>query len=54
MTFEEMLSRCGEQTKSANDSIKIKFEMWDVTMTHAAHYMEPNMDCDDETPRRCR
>ena len=54
MTFEEMLSRCEEQTESAHDSTKIKFEMWDVTMRHAAHHMEPNMDCDDETPRTCQ
>ena len=54
MTFEEMLSRCEEQTESGHDSTKIKFETWDVTMRHAAHHMEPNVDCDNETPGTTR
>ena len=54
VTFEEMLSRCEEQTESAHDSTKITFEMWDVMMRRAAHHMEPNMDCDNETPGTCQ
>ena len=54
MTFKEMLSRYEEQTVYAHDSIKIKFERWDVTMRHAAHHMEPNVDCDKEPPRTSR
>ena len=53
MTFKELLTRCEEQTESAHDSTKTKFEMWDVTMRHVAHHMEPNMECDNETPRTC-
>ena len=32
MTSEEMLSRCGEQTESTHDPMKIEFETWDVTI----------------------
>ena len=34
--------------------MKIKFETWDVTMRHATHHMEPNVDHDDEPPRTSR
>ena len=54
MTFKEMLSRCEEQKESVHDSIKIKFETWDVTMRRVANNMEPNMDCDKEPPRTSR
>ena len=51
MTFEEMLSRCEEQTESAYDPMKIKFETWDVAMRNVTHHMEPNVDHDDELQR---
>ena len=54
MTFEEMLSRCEEQTDSAHDPIKIKFETWDVTMRRVTQHIEPNMDCDEEFQRTSR
>ena len=54
ITFEEMLSRREEQTESAHDPIKIKFETWDVTMRCVTHDMEPNMDRDEELQRTSR
>ena len=54
MTFEKMLSRCEEQTDSAHDPMKIKFETWDVTMRCASQHIEPNMDCDKEFQRTSR
>ena len=54
MTFEEMLSRCEEQTESTHDPMKIKFETWDVTMRCATHHMELNVDCDEELQRTSR
>ena len=54
LTFEEMLSRCEEQTDSAHDPIKIKFETWDVTMRCVTQHMEPNMDHDKEFQRTSR
>ena len=52
--FEEILSRCEEQTESVHDPIKIKCETWDVTMRCVTHQMDPNMDCDDEPLRASR
>ena len=54
ITVEEMLSRCEEQTDSAHDSMKIKFETWDVTMRHVTQHIEPNMDHDKEFQRTSR
>ena len=52
--FEEMLSRCEEQTDSAHDPMKTKFETWDVTMTHMTQHIEPNVDRDKEFQRTSR
>ena len=49
-----MLSRCEEQTDSAHDPMKIKFETWDVTMRHVTQHIEPNMDCDKKFQRTSR
>ena len=49
-----MLSRCEEQTESAHDPMKIKFETWDVTMRCATHHLEPNVDHDEELKRTSR
>ena len=51
MTFEEMLSRCEEQTESAHEQMKIKFETWDITLRCVTHHMEPNVDRDGELQR---
>ena len=54
MTFEEMLSRCEEQTDSPHDPVKIRLETWDVIMRHVTQQIEPNMDHDEEFQRTSR
>ena len=54
MTFEEMLSRCEEQTDSAHDPMEIKFETWDVTMRRVTQHIAPNVDHDKEFQRTSR